>query len=757
MPEPIEEAHPAGPSPLVGAAVSRIDGPQKVCGTATYSYEHAVRGKAAHGFLVGATIAKGRVVNVDVSRAERAPGVLLVMTHRNAPPQAPFGPAVTPNRFERPRPCLASDAIQYYGEPVAFVVAETFEQARAAAGLVSVDYDDAGKGAFDLQASIPDAYRPEIASAGRPADSEFGDVEAGWAAAAVKVEATYTTGYQHHNAMEPHASVAFWAGEELTVYTGTQIPVTTRGAIAATLTIPKEKVRVVSAFSGGGFGNKLPTEADVILSALAARILRRPVKTAMTRQQTFQNTAHRGASVQKIRLAADRTGALSVLQHDVWGQTATFDEYIEQTASYARSLYAAPNRLTRHRGVRLDLPMSGPTRAPGEAPGSLAFECAMDELAHALRMDPIALRLRNEPATDPEKGIPFATRNLVACLREGARRFGWDQRPSGPGRRREGDWLIGCGVAVAFRPNQMRNATARATIDRTGLLTVETSATDIGTGTYTILAQVAAETMGVGLHMVQVRIGDTSLPPSPGSGGSSGASSSTTAVQAACLKLRAQIAESAVADARSPLGGAQVGAAQFRDGQVYIGNRREAFADIAARRQGGRLEAEATTAPPETYKTHSQHAYGAHFAEVAINADTGEARVRRMLGVFTVGRVLNAKTARSQMIGGMIWGISSALHEESIVDRRYGHFVNRDLAGYHLPTHADVPAVEAIFLPEVDPMAGPMGVKGLGELGICGAGASVANAVFNATGVRVRDFPITLDKLLPGLPVAGDD
>ncbi|MGK9168227.1 xanthine dehydrogenase family protein molybdopterin-binding subunit [Inquilinus limosus] len=720
---------------VIGKPVDRIDGPLKVTGRATYAYEHMPSDRPAYGVILGATIAKGRIVAIDTAEAERAPGVLHVMTHRNAPPQADFGPPVTPTVpevFTRARPMLADNRVHYHDQPVALVVAESFEAARAAAGLIRVRIEEE-PGAYEIAHRLAEAYAPQRTNAGMQTDSAVGDFEGAFAAAPVKVEALYRTPYEHHNPMEPHATLAVWSGEAVTIWTGAQTLANFRAGIANTLGIPPENVRIVSPFTGGGFGAKLIAHADTVLAALAARILRRPVKIALTRQQMFGNAGHRAEMMHLVRLGADRDGRLTALGHDVCSATARIEEFCEQTAVVTRSLYAAPNRLTRHRLVPVDLRRGEWMRSPGEAPGLLAFECAMDELAERLGIDPIELRIRNEPAQDPERGVPFASRNLVGCLREGARRFGWERRSAAPGQVRDGRKLIGMGVAAAIRPNYIGAATARVAIDARARVTARLDMTDIGTGTYTILAQIAAERLGVPLSAVTVELGDSRFPRTAGSGGSWGAASAGSAVHQACLALRAKIAEAAGTGDGTP------------------------SADLLARIARDGLEAEGASTPMTAnpdYKAFSQHSFGAQFAEVAVDIDTGEVRLRRMLAVIDAGRLLNAKTARSQVIGGMTWGLGAALMEETHLDPRHGRFVNRDLAEYHVPVHADVPELEVVFLEQPDERANPLGSKGIGELGVCGAGAAVANAVHNATGVRVRDFPITLDKLLPGLPLA---
>jgi len=694
----------AGP---IGRPLDRVDGPLKVTGRAKYAYEYASQAEAACGFIVSAAIAKGRVVGVDVRDAERASGVLLVLTQDNAPPQTPWGPVDLPDRFARAEPALDSDAVRYFGFPVAFVVAETFEQARAAAALVRPRYAPAS-GEYDLHAAAPHAVNPGTIDGGAPADTAVGDFEAVFAAAPVRIDAHYTTPYQHSAPMEPHASMAFWEGEMLTVCTAAQLTTSPREGLARTLNIPPENVRIITRYIGGGFGNKLPYFVDVTLAAIGARMLRRPVKVAMTRPQVFNITTHRSASEQRVRLGADRQGRLTAYGQDALVQSARFDTFTEPVSLAARSLYAAPNRLTRHRRAGLDLSRSDSMRGPGDAIGLLALECAMDELAETLVLDPVELRLRNDTQLEPEQHKPFSSRHLAECLREGAARFGWDKRVPKPASVRDGPWLVGVGVASAIRGDLLKHASARARLESDGRLTVELAMTDIGTGTYTILTQIAAETMRLPVDRVTVRLGDTNFPPTDGSGGSWGAATSGAAVLAACRKLKAGL-------------------------------------------PSGITEAEGSVTPADLDNNYAHDAFGAHFAEVGVHRDTGEVRVRRMLGVFAAGRILNAKTARSQMIGGMIWGIGSALMEGNQVDLRYGSFINQDLASYHVAVNADIGAIEAILLDEADPHGSPLGSKGLGELGICGAGAAVINAIYNATGARIRDIPATPDKLLPAL------
>ncbi|MCJ2029120.1 xanthine dehydrogenase family protein molybdopterin-binding subunit [Methylobacterium sp. J-043] len=718
------------PDGLVGRPIDRIEGRLKVTGAAPYAYETRDLKNPAYGFLVEAGIAKGRIRSLDVSAAKRAPGVLLVMTHENVPEQG--------EKKEQVYPQLQGTEIRFHGQPIAFVVAQSFEQARAAAALVKAEYDVQTPEA-SLKAARPTAIEPKPAQT-QP-DSKLGDFDGAFAGAPVKLDVEYTTPVQIHAQMEPHATIASWEagpdGERVTLFTANQMLNRGQTSLASVLKLKPENVRLVSHYVGGGFGAKLQPQPEAILSALASKSLKRPVKVALTRQQEFHVATHRSDTIQRIRLGADENGRLTAIAHESWSATAPGDPFYETSAVVTRSLYAAQNRLTRHRLANLNVPIASSMRAPGEAVGQLAFECAMDELAEQLKVDPIELRIRNEPEQDPEKKVPFSTRQLVACMREGAQRFGWDKRGA-TGTTRDGQWLVGMGMAAASRLNPLMPSQAGVRLNPDGTLTVRMAMTDIGTGTYTILAQIAGEMMGLPVERIHVEIGDTAYPKAAGSGGSFGAGSAGSALYVACDNLRQALLQSA---GMSPEG------AVFLEGRVTAGNRSEALTDLAGA-QG--VEAKGEIKPGAMKEKFSQHSFGAHFAEVGVDMDTGEIRLRRMLGVFTGGRILNQKTARSQALGGMIFGIGAALMEAAETDTRYGYFVNHDLAEYHVPAHADVPAIDAVFLPELDDKANPLKSKGLGEVSICGAGAALANAVYNATGLRIRDYPLTLDKVIDG-------
>jgi xanthine dehydrogenase YagR molybdenum-binding subunit len=738
---------------MIGQPISRVDGPVKVTGRATYAYEYWQGEAPLYGVIVTATIGCGRIQEIDVSDAERSPGVRAVLTHLNTPAQGARDES-TPMPYWRARPTLASPHIGHYGEPVALVVAATLEQAQAAANLVHVAYA-AEPGHFNFMANAERAYAPKQLIFGLPTDSAVGDFESEFGGAAVKVDLQYHTPYCFSQPMEPNACLAVPRGEDLVLHVSTQIVDAARSSVASTLKVDPQRIHVVSPYVGGGFGSKLSVHSETILAALAARHLKQPVKVALTRRQIFHDVGVRPISSQRVRLGAARDGRLVAIAHEATMHTNPQEVFVETSALATRSFYAAPHRLTRHRLVPLDMLRGEDVRAPGEASGLLALESAMDELAHALNMDPIELRIRNEPALDPERGVPYSERRVVECLREGARQFKWERRQQQPGTVRDGRWLVGFGVAAAIRVHPQAPAKARVRLAPDGTCVVLSDMTDIGTGTYTVLAQVAAERLGLPVDRVRVELGRSDLPTTWGAGGSWGASSSAVAVYRACEALREKLQAAARVDPISPLYASGNTAALFSEGRLIAGRISETLSDLLARNHPDGLESDGESTPmwaDPNFGSHSIHTYGAHFAEVGVDADTGEIRLRQMLGVFSPGRVLNAKTARSQLIGGMTFGVGMALLEEAVADLRSGAFVNCDLAGYLVPVHADIPAIDAVILDGFDGKANVLGVKGLGELGICGAGAAVGNAVFNATAARVRDFPITLEKLLPALP-----
>jgi xanthine dehydrogenase YagR molybdenum-binding subunit len=719
---------------VIGRPIDRIDGPLKTTGTAPYAYErHDVVPNQAYGYVIGAAIGKGRIASIDLAEAKAAPGVLAIVTAENAG-KLGKGPRNTAMLLGGPN-------IEHYHQAVALVVAETFEQARAAAYLVHVKYTPTD-GAFDLSAAIDSAITPKPGFGG-PADTAVGDFAGAFAAAPVQFDATYTTPDQSHMMMEPHASIAAWDGDQLSVWTSNQMIAWAVSDLAETLGIAKDKVRIVSPFIGGGFGGKLFLRADILLAALGARAVGRPVKVALTRPLMANNTTHRPATIQRIRIGATPEGKITAIGHESWSGDLPGGQP-ETAVSQTRLLYAGANRMTSMRLAVLDLPEGNAMRAPGEASGMMALEIAIDEMAEKLGLDPVEFRILNDTQVDPEHPErPFSQRHLIECLRTGADHFGWSKRNAQPGQVREQGWLIGIGIAAAFRNNLLTKSAARVRLDNSGTVTVETDMTDIGTGSYTIIAQTAAEMMGVPIEKVTVRLGDSAFPVSCGSGGQWGGNNSTAGVYAACVTLREAVAQKL---------GFNSAEAVFADGQVHAGNRSVALAQAAG---ADGLVAEDGIEYGDLDKKYQQSTFGAHFVEVGVDVATGETHVRRMLAVCACGRILNPKTALSQLIGAMTMGVGAALTEELVVDKRTGFFVNHDLASYEVPVHADIPHQEVIFLDEVDPISSPMKAKGVAELGICGVAAAVANAIHNATGVRVRDYPITLDKLIDRLPDVG--
>jgi xanthine dehydrogenase YagR molybdenum-binding subunit len=674
----------------------RIEGRDKVTGAARYAYEHPVDG-AAVAIAVTSTIAKGAVHGIDATTALGHPGVLHVLTHENAPRVAEEADA------DAELAVLQSPAVAYHGQVVALVVAETLDAAREGGRLLAIEYREQAPD-VELNDAHPGLYKPDTVNAGFPTDEGTGNPERELERADVVVDAVYTTPNDQNQPMEPHATIASWSEDgHLTLWDSTQgAPMAVR-TIAKILGVDAERVRIISPHVGGGFGSKGLPRPNAILAAIAAQAVGRAVKLALTRQQLFTMVGYRTPTIQRIRLGADVDGRLTALVHEAYEQSSTIKEFAEQTTTCSRVMYASPTRRTSHRLVRLDVPTPSWKRAPGEAPGMFALESAMDELAIAAGIDPVALRILNDPDVEPESGRPFSSRNLVACLREGAERFGWEGRDPTPGVRREGRFLIGTGVAASTYPTrrQPSQATARANDDGTYLIRI--GAADIGTGARTALTRIAATALDVDPARVVVEIGDSALPFAMLAGGSMGTASWGSAIVKACRLLLEQ-------------GG----------GEVHADTTEEVQADSDL----------------------AKHGFGAQFAQVRVDVDTAETRVDRMLGVFAVGHVIEPRLARSQLIGGMVMGMGMALMEEGLVDARSGALLNHDLAGYHVPVNADVTDVDAIWIDEDDRELNPMGAKGIGEIGITGAPAAIANAVYHATGTRVRDLPIRLDRLL---------
>ena len=737
------------PTPsLIGQPLDRTDGVLKVTGEARYAAEFP-EARLAHAVLVTSTIARGTIASIDAERAQSLPGVLLVMTSRNAPRLPNSGRSALAPPAGRRLSLLQDNEIHYSNEPVAVVVADTLEHAVDAARQLHIVY--AGTPAtLDFARAKANAYAPDRPQ-GRQTDTQRGDLDAGLRDAAVRIDAVYTTPMEHHNPMEPHATMAIWDGPHLTLYDSTQGVSGAKRAVAATLGIPADNVHVISPFVGGGFGGKGSSWSHVALCAMAAQQTGRAVRLALERPQMFGPVGGRPFTEQRMTLAARADGTLTAMRHDSFSNTSMIEDWTETCCMVTRMLYAVPNQVTTHRLVQLNVGTPTFMRAPGETTGSFALESAMDELAYALKMDPLALRLKNYAEEDPQEHKPWSSKSLRECYQVGAEKFGWSRRTPAPRSMRAGDTLVGLGMATATYPANRNQASALARILPDGSAVVASGTQDLGTGTYTVMTQVAADALGFAPANVRFALGDSSLPPAPGSGGSQSVASVSPAVREAATQVRNQLIALALADPASPVHGAAPDDVTVENGWVTRRSdptRRDPAAAIIARAGGQPLEAQATVAPGAEKAQYSFHSFGAVFAEVHVDATLGTIRVPRIVGVYGVGRLLNEKTAHSQLMGGLVWGIGAALEEQTLLDLRYGRFVNANLAEYHVPVNADIGTLDISFIDEVDPHINSLGAKGIGEIGITGVSAAIANAVFHATGVRVRDLPVTLDKVL---------
>jgi xanthine dehydrogenase YagR molybdenum-binding subunit len=736
----------------VGKPMPRVAGVLKVTGRATYAAEHDLP-NLAHAVMVTSTVAKGRVKRLDTTAAEHAAGVLAVLTHRHAP-RLPYRPqkSVLDPVGERLH-VLQDDRVWFNGQPVAVVVAATLDQAEYAASLVQIEYTTETP-RLDLTGGLEYAVVAEaslLPNSSVPADTRRGDPERTLAEAAVTVEADYLIPRQQHNPMEPHATVARWEGDRLTLWDKTQWVVHVRDELAAVFGLVPEQVHVISPFVGGAFGTTLRAWPHVTLAALAARFVGRPVKLVLTRRQMYTGTGYRPATWQRVALGASRDGRLTALIHHGTAETSTYEQYVERLLEPTGFLHACPHVETRYRLVPLNVHTPVFMRAPGVASGIFALECAMDELAQALRMDPVALRLRNEPEQDEHTNLPFSSRSTRACYQVAAERFGWAARNPEPRSMRDGQWLIGWGMATAVYHTLRGPAGARVRLLADGRAIVESAASDMGPGTYTAMTQVASDALGIPPDRVRFALGDSTFPYAPSHGGSQTMASVGSAVHTACLAARAKALELAAADARSPLRGARPDQIDAADGRLFLRNdpsRGERYQEILTRHGLEVLEWTEMTQPGDERHRYSMQAFGAVFAEVAVDRDFGLIRVRRLVGAYGVGRVVNPQLARSQAIGGMVGGIGMALMEHTITDRHSGRIVNADLANYLAPVNADIAELDALFVEEDDPYVNPLGVKGVGELALVGVAPAIANAVFHATGTRVRELPITPEKLL---------
>jgi xanthine dehydrogenase YagR molybdenum-binding subunit len=736
----------------IGQPLTRRDGVLKVTGAAKYAADRHPPGML-YAVLAVSTIARGSVAHLDVAAAKAHPGVVEVITPANRPALAQ-DPDDKPNPLTFRLDLLQNDRVRYVGQPIAVVIAETLETATEGASLLAPRYEveparvglDAGK-TVTLQAAGP----------GFPAEAHRGDVETELAAAKRTVTQTYETAAQYHNPMEPHAIVAQWEGDTLSIDTPSQGMAMAQARFAGLFGIAPEKIHIRSPFLGGGFGSKGALSGPQILGAIAARVLGRPVKLVLRRDQMFGPVGHRGPTRQTLRLGVGGDGALVALDHRTKTMSSTFDDFFEPASVLSRSLYASSAIATSHEGVRNDIGTPLFMRAPGEAPGSIALESAIDEMAQACGMDPLAFRLKNYAEVEPISGKPFSSKALRECYRQGAERFGWERRPLAPRRMRDRDGLlVGWGVGTAIFPAIMFAAQARAVVRRDGSGVMEIGAHDMGQGAWTALAQIAADGLGLNFDQLEFRSGTSDLPDGGIAGGSSQTATAGVAIHNAGADVIARLAELATSDQRSPLFGAGNAGVIARDGRLFRRDdesRSESYADILGRAGLAQIDGRAAVGNPNILEAHGQsdyamYAHGAVFAEVKVDPDLGQIRATRLVGAFAAGRIINPRMVRSQYYGGMIWGVSFALHEQAIVDPRSGRPMNANLAEYHIPVNADVPSLEAILVEEHDPYVNALGIKGVGEIGITGSAGAVANAVWHATGIRVRKFPITLDRLI---------
>lgn len=732
----------------IGQPLDRTDGILKVTGRAQYAGEIPAA-QLAHAVLVTSTIAHGRIASIDVARVEKMPGVLYVMTARNAP-RLPNGgrPEVSPPA-QRRLSLLQDDEVRYDNEPVAVVVADTLERATDAASKLRITYESVSP-TLDFTQAKQHGHAPASMIGGKP-DTERGNIEQGLRSGAVRIDAVYTTPMEHHNPMEPHAVMASWDGPRLTLYDTTQGVGNAKQAVAKFLGIAPDDVHIISPFVGGGFGCKGSVWSHVVLCAMAAREIGRPVRLALTRPQMFGPVGGRPRTEQHLILAAREDGTLTGLRHDTFSNTSMFEDWTETSGVVTRMLYEVPNLATSHRLAPLNVGTPTFMRAPGETTGSFALESALDELAAKLKVDPVELRLKNYAEIDPQERKPWSSKQLRECYRIGAERFGWFKRTPEPRSMRNGATLVGMGMATATYPAHRSEAAAFARILPDGTALVASGTQDLGTGTYTVMTQVAADALGFPLERVSFALGDSSLPNAPVSGGSQSVASVSPAVREACVAARQRLIDMACADPASPLHGLSSADATVADGWVVSRgdvSRRDPAAAIIARNGGRPIEATVTAKRGEEAERYAFHSFGAVFVQVHVDEALGTIRVPRIVAVYDVGKLLNEKTGKSQLIGGIVWGLGAALEESSELDARYGRFVNANLAEYHVPVNADVGEIDVSVLNVPDPRFNSLGARGIGEIGITGVPAAIANAVYHATGVRVRDLPITLDKVL---------
>jgi xanthine dehydrogenase YagR molybdenum-binding subunit len=734
---------------IIGKETSRVDGVAKVTGRARYAAEFQAP-NLAYGFLAQSAIAKGRIKAVDTSEADKSAGVIRVFTHKNMP-KLPFTDpkdkdGLAPKGGAPFRP-LASDRIFFSGQPVALVVAETFEQARCAARLLKFSYESEAP-VTRLEDARAQAYRAEGSEA--PAEPR-GNPEEALRSAPVKIEAEYTIPIEHHNPMEPHGSVAHWQNGRLTIYDKTQWVFNVRKHLASIFGIPEADVTVISPFVGGAFGSALRPNHHPMLAAMAAREIDRPVKLVLTRQQMFTGHGYRPYTIQKVRLGADKSGKLTALIHQIVTNTSSYEDYSEDTVLAPRTMYACPNLLTDYKVAKTDLATPLAMRAPGAVSKMFAIESAMDELAYALKMDPLELRLVNYAETDPDSGKPFSSKALRECYQQGAEKFGWKDRKFEPRSMRDGRLLVGWGMATGAWGAAMQGSSVRVILKADGTAVVQSAASDMGPGTYTTITMIAAETLGLPIEKVKFELGHTDLPQAPVHGGSWTTASVGSAVQGGCQAALKSLVAQANRDPGSPFQNMTADKLAFDDGRVVVkGEPRRSltYGEILRRAKLDHLVENHDGKPSPERDKYSISSHGAQFVEVKVDEDLGIVRVTRIVGAAASGRVINPKTSHSQEMGAAVFGIGMALTEQTKVDHRYGRIVTPNLASYHVPVNADVHSIDMIFAEEDDKIVNPLGVKGMGELGLVGMPAAIANAVFHATGKRFRSLPITPDKLL---------
>ena len=731
------------PLPAIGPERNRVDGRFKVTGTARYAADWPADG-LTFGYIVQSTVANGRVASIDVSRALREPGVFGVMTHENAPRVT----TAAKSENDRVLATLQDDAIHYDRQPVAVVIADSFTRAKYAASLVDVRYArEPARTRFENGTLV----KPKDIH-GKAPDTQRGDADGALTEAALRIDNVYTTPIEHHNAMEPHATIAVWSGGKLRLYDGTQGTTAARSRIAEVFGMADDDVEVITKFAGGAFGSKGSVWSHTILCAMAAKLTGRPVQIALWRPQMFGPVGNRPSTRQRVALGAGSDGRLTVQIHETQSETSVFDDFVEPCGTLTTMLYASPALRVTHRMNRLNYGTPTYMRAPGESSGSFALESAMDELAYAADLDPIELRLRNYAEEDPTEHKPFSSKSLRECYARGAATFGWIERNPEPRSMRDGRYLIGMGMASSTYPTNRSKAAAVAKISADGSVTVSSSGVDIGTGAYTALTQIFAANLGVPFESVSMQLGDSRFPEAPVAGGSQLTASLGSAMKATALNLKAKLATIAVSDPNSPLHGMPVSDLDSADGRIFATNapaRGVRFADIVMSSGGTAIEVRGEAAPDKD-TPFSMHAFGAQFAMVRVDPELGTVRVVKQVGAFASGRIINAKTARNQYLGGMVFGIGMALLEETRPDERTGRFMNANLGEYLIPCHADVGSMEVVLVEEDDPHVNPIGVKGIGEIGLVGAAAAIANAVYHATGKRIRDLPITPPKLLLG-------